>query len=135
MVIIAATGDGSLRVFDLSPLAQRTLCKAVRGLPDEVSCIRVPEVSRGSSAVFGHAWVASGKQVFLFNLDSERMVMNVGDAEDVITLIEEGKGGEDDVLNEVCDLAAYPWFLSPFKDRSVQGLHRLFLRLRVRWSC
>lgn len=126
--------DGSLRVFDLSPSAQRTLCKAIRGLPDEVSSICVSQVGRASSAILGRVWVASGKQVFLFNLDSDRMVINVDDAEDVIKLIVEGEGGEDNVLNEVRHLAECPLVLIPFEDRSVERLHRLFLRLRISWS-
>ena len=100
--------DGSLRVFDLSPSAQRPLCKAIRGLPAEISCIRAPQVGQAPSAILGRIWVASGKQVFLFNLDSDRMVINMGDAEDVIALIGEDEGGEDNVLNEVCHLAEYP---------------------------
>lgn len=102
--------DGSLRVFDLSPLAQRTLCKAIRGLPDEVSSVCVSQASRTSSTILGRVWVASGKQVFLFNLDSDKMVISVDDAEDVVKLIEEGEGGEDNVLNEIAvskDYIAY----------------------------
>ncbi|KAF8609859.1 hypothetical protein BDV93DRAFT_502782 [Ceratobasidium sp. AG-I] len=109
-LLLAGGADGSLRVFDLSPSAQRPLCKAIRGLPDEISCIRSSQVGPASSTILGRVWIASGKQVFLFNLDSERMVIGIGDAEDVIALIEEGEGGEDNVLNEIAvskDYIAY----------------------------
>ncbi|KAG8746939.1 hypothetical protein FRC10_003110 [Ceratobasidium sp. 414] len=61
------------------------------------------------AAGLGHVWVASGKQIFLFDLNSDKLVIDRKDAKDVITLIGE-EGGEDNVLNEIAvskDMIAY----------------------------
>jgi WD40 repeat protein len=116
--IIYVAEDGSIRVYDLSDSAQRTLCMAVRGLPDEISSMCIAQTSRTAS--LGRLWAASSKQVFLFDLDSDRMVIESKDAQDVITLIGEGEGGDDNVLNEVRylrDLATPPY--SPFRKIAV----------------
>ncbi|KAG9102764.1 hypothetical protein FRC06_001171 [Ceratobasidium sp. 370] len=100
--------DGSVRVYDLSAATQRILCKAVRGLPEEVSSVCVPQTNQ--AAGLGQVWVASGKQIFLFDLNSDKLVIDKKDAKDVIALIEEDEGGEDNVLNEIAvskDLIAY----------------------------
>ncbi|KAG9097628.1 hypothetical protein FS749_005868 [Ceratobasidium sp. UAMH 11750] len=106
--LLAGGADGSVRVYDLSAAAQRTLCKAVRGLPEEVSSVCALQTNQ--AAGLGQVWVASGKQIFLFDLDSDKLVIDRKDAKDVITLIGEGEGGEDNVLNEIAvskDLIAF----------------------------
>lgn len=67
--------------------------------------------------------MASGKQAFLFNLDSDKLVINSREAEDVVTLIEEGEGDEDNVLNQVSAPPLHAMFasrncfkISVFKD-------------------
>ncbi|KAG8742785.1 hypothetical protein FRC12_015263, partial [Ceratobasidium sp. 428] len=69
--LLAGGADGSVRVYDLSAGAQRTLCNAIRGLPDEVSSVRSSPT--GQAAGLGRVWVASGKQIFLFDLDSDKL--------------------------------------------------------------
>ncbi|QRV99853.1 WD40 domain protein [Ceratobasidium sp. AG-Ba] len=106
--LLAGGSDGSVRVYNLSVAAPRTLCKAIRGLPDEVSSLCTPQSDEPTG--IGRVWVASGKQILLFDLDSDKMVIDPQDAKDVITLIEEGEGGEDNVLNEIAvskDLVAF----------------------------
>ncbi|CAE6535879.1 unnamed protein product [Rhizoctonia solani] len=108
-ILLAGGADGSLRVYDLSPAAQRALCKAIKGLPDEISGVccqpnKLPPVA------FGKVWVASGKRIWLFNLDSDKLVITSQEAEDVVTLIEEDDGDEDNVLNQIAvskDILAY----------------------------
>ncbi|CUA68082.1 hypothetical protein RSOLAG22IIIB_03320 [Rhizoctonia solani] len=107
-ILLAGGEDRSLRVYDLSPTSQRTLCKAIKGLPDEVSGICC-QPSKLPPVAFGKVWVASGKRVLLFDLDSDKLVIRSQEAEDVVTLIEDD-GDEDNVLNQIAvskDMIAY----------------------------
>ncbi|CAE6420341.1 unnamed protein product [Rhizoctonia solani] len=98
-LLLAGGEDGTLRVYDLSPTAQRALCKAINGLPDEVSSICC-QPSKLPPVAAGKVWVASGKQILLFDLASDKLVIRSQEAEDVVTLIEDD-GDEDNVLNQI----------------------------------
>ncbi|KAG5642878.1 hypothetical protein DXG03_001920 [Asterophora parasitica] len=85
--------DGSLRVYDLSTFK---VIKAVRGLGAEVSslaCVKRP----GSE--LRDVWLASGRRVLKFQMDSPKMIQSVEDALVDVDLTEEGQ--EDDILNEL----------------------------------
>ncbi|KAF8758817.1 SKP1 family [Rhizoctonia solani] len=97
-LLLAGGEDGTLRVYDLSPSAQRALCKAINGLPDEVSSICC-QPSKLPPVAAGKAWVASGKQILLFDLTSDKLLIGSQEAEEVVTLIE-GNDAEDNVLNQ-----------------------------------
>ncbi|KAJ1309518.1 hypothetical protein OPQ81_006292 [Rhizoctonia solani] len=106
--LLAGGEDGSLRVYDLSPTAQRTLCKAIKGLPDEVSSVCC-QPSKLPPVALGKVWVASGKRISLFDLDSDKLVIGIQEAEDIVTLIEDDDD-EDNVLNQIAvsrDMIAY----------------------------
>ncbi|KAF8710883.1 WD40 repeats protein, partial [Rhizoctonia solani] len=97
-LLLAGGEDGTLRVYDLSPSAQRALCKAINGLPDEVSSICC-QPSKLPPVAAGKAWIASGKQILLFDLTSDKLLIGSQEAEEVVTLIE-GNDAEDNVLNQ-----------------------------------
>ncbi|CAE7057353.1 unnamed protein product [Rhizoctonia solani] len=107
-VLLAGSEDGSLRVYNLSPTAQRTLCKAIKGLPDEVGGICCQH-SKLPPVALGKVWVASGKRISLFDLDSDELVIRSQEAQEVVTLVEDD-GDEDNVLNQIAvskDMIAY----------------------------
>ncbi|KEP52450.1 WD40 domain protein [Rhizoctonia solani 123E] len=107
-ILLAGGEDGTLRVYDLSPASQRALCKAIKGLPGEVSSICC-QPSKLPPVALGKAWIASGKRVLLFDLDSDTLVIRSQEAQEVATLIEDD-GDEDNVLNQIAvskDMIAY----------------------------
>ncbi|KAJ7444934.1 WD40-repeat-containing domain protein [Mycena latifolia] len=86
----ASTDDGSLRVYDLSSFK---VCRAVSGLPTEVSsivCFKRP----GSD--LRDVWLACGRHAYSFQMDSPKLVQMAGDATAVIELCE-----AEDILNEL----------------------------------
>ncbi|KAJ3760327.1 WD40-repeat-containing domain protein [Lentinula raphanica] len=88
--VYAGSGDGTLRVYDLSSYK---VLKAVRGLKNEVSsiaCLKRP----GSET--RDAWVACGHQIFLFKMDMISMIATVEDAITTVQVTE-----TDDELNEI----------------------------------
>ncbi|CAE6489272.1 unnamed protein product [Rhizoctonia solani] len=107
-ILLAGGEDGTLRVYDLSPASQRALCKAIKGLPGEVSSICC-QPSKLPPVALGKVWIASGKRVLLFDLDSDTLVIRSQEAQEVATLIEDD-GDEDNVLNQIAvskDMIAY----------------------------
>ncbi|KAJ7087873.1 WD40-repeat-containing domain protein [Mycena epipterygia] len=88
--LFAGSDDGSLRVYDLSSFK---VCRAVSGLPAEISsiaCFKRP----GSD--LRDVWLACGRQAYLFQMDSSKLVQTAADATVVIELCD----GED-ILNEL----------------------------------
>ncbi|CAE6414099.1 unnamed protein product [Rhizoctonia solani] len=123
--LLAGGEDGSLRVYDLSPTAQRTLCKAIKGLPDEVSGI-CGQPNRLPPVALGKVWVASGKRILLFDLDCEKLVIGSQEAQEVVTLVEDD-GDEDNVLNQIAvskDMIAYSC------DSGVVGVYEIQTKKR-----
>ncbi|KAJ6502386.1 WD40-repeat-containing domain protein [Mycena sanguinolenta] len=89
--LVAGSDDGSLRVYDLSSFK---VCKAIRGLPSEVSsicCFKRP------GAHLRDVWLACGRQAYSFQMDSEKMILTAADANAAIELCND----EEDVLNEL----------------------------------
>ncbi|KAF8212059.1 hypothetical protein K438DRAFT_1902897 [Mycena galopus ATCC 62051] len=89
--LVAGSDDGSLRVYELSSLK---VCKAIRGLPTEISsvcCFKRP----GSH--LRDVWLACGRQAYSFQMDLEKLVLTAADASSVIELCND----EEDVLNEL----------------------------------
>ncbi|KAJ7271949.1 WD40 repeat-like protein [Mycena haematopus] len=89
--LVAGSDDGSLRVYDLSSFK---VCKAIRGLPGEISsvcCFKRP----GSH--LRDIWLACGRQAYSFQMDLEKMVLTAADAIAAIELCSD----EEDVLNEL----------------------------------
>ncbi|KAB5595698.1 WD40 domain containing protein [Ceratobasidium theobromae] len=109
-ILLAGGEDGSLRIFDLTPTARRALRKAIQGLPHEVTSICSQTNCSGSpSEALGAVWVASGKQIYLFDLDLDRLVIKAEEAQDNMILIDDD-GDEGNVLNQIAmfkDLIAY----------------------------
>ncbi|KAJ7905683.1 WD40-repeat-containing domain protein [Mycena olivaceomarginata] len=88
--LFAGSDDGSLRVYDLSSFK---VCKAIRGLPAEISsvcCFKRP----GSH--LRDIWLACGRQAYSFQMDLEKLVLTAPDATACIELCD-----EEDVLNEL----------------------------------
>ncbi|KAJ6597055.1 WD40-repeat-containing domain protein [Mycena vulgaris] len=88
--LFAGSDDGSLRVYDLSSFK---VCRAVSGLPNEISsiaCFKRP----GSD--LRDVWLASGRHAYLFQMDSPKLVQMAGDATAVIELCD-----AEDILNEL----------------------------------
>ncbi|KAK7020475.1 WD repeat-containing protein 53 [Favolaschia claudopus] len=88
--LFAGSDDGSLRVYDLTSYK---VCKAIRGLPAEISsicCFKYP----GSH--LRDVWLACGRYAYSFHMDLDKLVLTV---EDVVTAIE--LCSDDDVLNEL----------------------------------
>ncbi|KAJ6525621.1 WD40-repeat-containing domain protein [Mycena capillaripes] len=88
--IFAGSDDGSLRVYDLSSFK---VCRAVSGLPTEISsicCFKRP----GSD--LRDVWLACGRQAYSFQMDSEKLVQTAADATAVFELC-----NDEDVLNEL----------------------------------
>ncbi|KAH7341129.1 WD40-repeat-containing domain protein [Rhizoctonia solani] len=113
-ILLAGGEDGNLRVYDLSPTAQRTLCKAIKGLPDEVSGI-CGQPSKLPPVALGKVWVASGKRI---SLNQE--------AQEVVTLVEDD-GDEDNVLNQIAvskDMIAFSC------DSGVVGVYEIQTKKR-----
>lgn len=93
--LYAGSDDGSLRVYDLSTFK---VLKAVRGLGNEVSsiiCIKRP----GSE--LRDAWVAHGKRISLFRLDSPKLIQSPEDALSTINIGNPEAASEIDTLNEL----------------------------------
>ncbi|CAA7270910.1 unnamed protein product [Cyclocybe aegerita] len=89
--LFAGSDDGSLRIYDLSSFK---VLKAVRGLASEVSSIVC--VKRAGSEM-RDAWVAHGRQISKFRLESPKMIQNPEDALVTIDVAET----DVDVLNEL----------------------------------
>ncbi|RDB22274.1 WD repeat-containing protein 53 [Hypsizygus marmoreus] len=91
--LFTGSEDGTLRVYDLSSFK---VLKAVRGLGSEVSsivCIKRPNTE------LRDVWLACGKRVMKFQMDSPKMIQT---AEDALVVIEVGEeSSEDDILNEI----------------------------------
>ncbi|KAJ7940461.1 quinon protein alcohol dehydrogenase-like superfamily [Mycena leptocephala] len=88
--LFAGSDDGSLRVYDLSSFK---VCRAVSGLPTEISsicCFKRP----GSD--LRDVWLACGRQAYCFQMDSAKLVQTAADATAVIELCND----ESDILNE-----------------------------------
>ncbi|TFK42297.1 WD40-repeat-containing domain protein [Crucibulum laeve] len=89
--LFAGSDDGSLRVYDLSSFK---VLKAIRGLESEVSsiiCVKRP----GSE--LRDAWIACGRRICKFQMDSSKMIQM---REDAVSTIEVGESDED-ILNEL----------------------------------
>ncbi|KAF7363588.1 WD repeat-containing protein 53 [Mycena sanguinolenta] len=89
--LVAGSDDGSLRVYDLSSVK---VCKAIRGLPSEISsvcCFKRP----GSH--FRDVWLACGRQAYSFQMDTEKMILTTADANATMELCDD----EEDILNEL----------------------------------
>ncbi|KAJ7741586.1 WD40-repeat-containing domain protein [Mycena maculata] len=88
--LFAGSDDGSLRVYDLSSFK---VCRAISGLPTEVSsitCFKRP----GSD--LRDVWLACGHQAYSFKMDSPKLVQTAADATATIELCD-----KEDVLNEL----------------------------------
>ncbi|KIK08814.1 hypothetical protein K443DRAFT_535773 [Laccaria amethystina LaAM-08-1] len=93
--LYAGSDDGSLRIYDLST---SKVLKAVRGLGNEVSsiiCIKRP----GSE--LRDAWVAHGKRISLFQLDSPKLIQSPEDALSTVDIGNTEDASEIDTLNEL----------------------------------
>ncbi|KAJ7063495.1 hypothetical protein C8F01DRAFT_1055844 [Mycena amicta] len=83
--LFAGSDDGSLRVYT----SDAKVARGIRGLPTEISSI--------ACSPNGNVWLACGRSVYAFSMDSQKLVQTVVDATTVLELGED----EDDVLNEV----------------------------------
>ncbi|TFK63229.1 hypothetical protein BDN72DRAFT_826806 [Pluteus cervinus] len=86
--LFVGSGDGSLRVYDLSTFK---VVKAIKGLGSEVSsivCVKRP------SSELRDAWVGCGKQILKFQLDMPKMILEPSDA---LLTIEVGDNDQDEV--------------------------------------
>ncbi|KAF5315596.1 hypothetical protein D9611_005050 [Ephemerocybe angulata] len=89
--LFAGSDDGSLRVYDLST---NKVVKAIRNLDGEVSsiiCFKRP----GSE--LRDAWVAHGRMISKFKLDTPKMIQTLDDALKSLTVGEV----EDDLVNQL----------------------------------
>ncbi|KAA1471221.1 WD40 repeat-like protein [Dentipellis sp. KUC8613] len=89
--LCVGSDDGSIRVYH--PPETRVV-KAIRGLGAEVSCVACVETNPGG---LGQAWVAFGRRISLFDLDSPKLILSSGDSLHTLVIGED----DDDVLNEV----------------------------------
>ncbi|KAI0362404.1 WD40 repeat-like protein [Trametes cingulata] len=89
-VLCVGSDDGSLRWYNLP---EGKVCKAVKSLGEEVSSIVWSRPKKEEPAT---VWVASGRKLFSFPADSQKMIMT---AEDATCVLEVGEDN-DDVLNE-----------------------------------
>ncbi|TFK30269.1 WD40 repeat-like protein [Coprinopsis marcescibilis] len=89
--LYAGSGDGSLRVYDLST---HKVIKAIRSLGDEVSSILC---MKRSGSELRDAWIAHGTKISKFQLDTPKMILS---PEDALQTIQIGET-EDDVVNEL----------------------------------
>ncbi|KAJ7510041.1 WD40-repeat-containing domain protein [Mycena galericulata] len=88
--LFVGSDDGSLRVYDLSSFK---VCRAVSGLPTEVSsitCFKRP----GSD--LRDVWLACGHQAYSFQMDCPKLVQTPEDATTTIELCD-----KEDELNEL----------------------------------
>lgn len=91
--LFAGSDDGSVRIYDLSSFK---VIKAIRGLGEEVTSL-VCQKKPGSE--LRDVWLASGRRVMKFQMDSPKMIQTTEDAVVSVDLTEEGQN--DDVLNEI----------------------------------
>uniref|UniRef100_A0A0W0F817 WD40 repeat-like protein n=1 Tax=Moniliophthora roreri TaxID=221103 RepID=A0A0W0F817_MONRR len=91
--LFAGCDDGTLRLYDLS--TYRVL-KAIRNLPAEVSSIVCQKRAGVDSR---DAWIACGQKIYLFQMDTSKMIMTPEDATLTIQICDDGT---EDVLNEIC---------------------------------
>ncbi|KAJ7709750.1 WD40-repeat-containing domain protein [Mycena rosella] len=82
--------DGSLRVYDLSSFK---VCRAVSGLPTEISSI---QCFKRPGSDLRDVWLACGRHAYSFQMDSPKLVQIAGDATAVIELCD-----AEDILNEL----------------------------------
>ncbi|KAK7054664.1 hypothetical protein VNI00_003127 [Paramarasmius palmivorus] len=91
--LFAGCDDGTLRLYDLSTFK---VLKAIRGFPAEISSIACQKRSGVESR---DAWVACGQKIYLFQMDSPKMIMTPEDAISTIQICDEEE--TEDVLNEI----------------------------------
>ncbi|KAJ3509300.1 hypothetical protein NLJ89_g5297 [Agrocybe chaxingu] len=89
--LFAGSDDGSLRVYDLSSFK---VLKAIRGLGSEVSSV---VCMKRAGSEMRDAWVAHGRKISKFQLESPKMIQNPEDA--LITI--DVADTDADVLNEL----------------------------------
>ncbi|KDQ60768.1 hypothetical protein JAAARDRAFT_124475 [Jaapia argillacea MUCL 33604] len=90
-VFLSGSDDGSVRVYKLP---NTKVCKAIRGIGNEISCISWRKKKDEDG---GEIWLAAGHQIISFNLSSSQMILSLKDAEVTLQVGED----EDDVLNEL----------------------------------
>ncbi|KAH8827009.1 WD40 repeat-like protein [Flagelloscypha sp. PMI_526] len=98
--------DGSVRKYDL---ASGKVVKAIRDLGDEISSVKPTSGDE--------IWVACGRKLYCFSLNSDRMILDAGDAKHAIELCDD----EEDILNEL-DLNGKESMLAFSTDSGLVGV-------------
>jgi len=99
-LLCAGSDDGTLRLYCLP---SSKVYKALRSIGTEISSI-VCATSRASDTE--EIWLASGRRAFSFQLKSEKLILSLDDASNVLELGED----EEDVLNEVTSTELFHLF-------------------------
>ncbi|KAI0780674.1 WD40 repeat-like protein [Trametes elegans] len=89
---VTVPDDGSVRWYTL-PSGKVT--RAVKPLGEEISSIVFSKAKKGEQ---NNVWVASGRKVFCFPSESQKIILSAEDASHSIDLGED----EEDLLNELC---------------------------------
>ncbi|KAJ3567727.1 hypothetical protein NP233_g6180 [Leucocoprinus birnbaumii] len=92
--LYAGSDNGDLRVYDLSSFKVLRAVKGNGNMVSSIVCVKRP----GSE--FRDAWIASGKQVFRFRLDTPKLIQTYDDALESIDAIP-----AEETENEIQDLA------------------------------
>ncbi|KAG6910284.1 hypothetical protein DXG01_011681 [Tephrocybe rancida] len=121
--LFAGADDGSLRVYDLSSFK---VIKAVRGLGEEISSLVC--VKRTGSEL-RDVWLASGRRIMKFQMDSPKMIQTADDALSVVDVSDPGQ--EDDILNEIA-LNANKTYIAFSMDSGAVGVVDLATKLVTR---
>ncbi|KAI0072790.1 WD40 repeat-like protein [Panus rudis PR-1116 ss-1] len=93
-VLAVGSADGTLRAYRL-PFTK--VAKAIRQLPDEISSIVWSSPASTAERKLGEVWVASGTNVYLFDLDKQKLILTPEDAKLQVHCGQD----DEDVLNEL----------------------------------